>query len=67
MNLGFDFRVTILGHVQRGGSPSAWDRLIAARFGVAAVERLARESGVMVGRAPDVGTALEEARPPARA
>ena len=50
MNTGFDSRVTILGHVQRGGSPSAWDRLIAARFGVIAVERLLRgESGVMVG------------------
>jgi len=50
MDLGYGFRVTILGHVQRGGSPSAWDRLIAARFGVAAVERLAKgESGAMVG------------------
>ena len=50
MNTGFESRVTILGHVQRGGSPSAWDRLIAARFGVIAVERLAKgESGVMVG------------------
>jgi len=50
MHLGFGFRVTILGHVQRGGAPSAWDRLLAARLGVAAVERLARgESGCMVG------------------
>ena len=50
MNTGFESRVTILGHVQRGGSPSAWDRLIAARFGVIAVERLLKgESGVMVG------------------
>jgi len=50
MELGYGFRVTILGHVQRGGSPSAWDRLIAARFGVAAVEQLANgESGAMVG------------------
>jgi 6-phosphofructokinase 1 len=63
MNTGFDSRVTILGHVQRGGSPSAWDRLIAARFGVAAVERLARgEHGVMVGLKATtvVGTRLEE-------
>jgi 6-phosphofructokinase 1 len=50
MNTGFDYRVTILGHVQRGGSPSAWDRLMAARFGASAVECLARgEQGVMVG------------------
>ncbi|HEX2651460.1 MAG TPA: 6-phosphofructokinase [Burkholderiales bacterium] len=50
LKLDVDLRVTILGHVQRGGHPSAWDRLIAARFGVAAVERLlAGESGVMVG------------------
>ena len=50
MKIGFGFRVTILGHVQRGGSPSAWDRLLAARFGVSAVERLQKgESGIMVG------------------
>jgi len=50
MELGYGFRVTILGHVQRGGSPSAWDRLIAARFGVSAVERLLKGgSGTMVG------------------
>jgi 6-phosphofructokinase 1 len=50
MNTGFQFRLTILGHVQRGGRPNAFDRLLAARFGVAAVERLlAGERGVMVG------------------
>jgi len=50
MNTGFQFRVTILGHIQRGGRPSAFDRLLASRFGVAAVERLlAGEKGVMVG------------------
>ncbi len=50
MRLGFGFRVTILGHIQRGGRPSAWDRLIAARFGVTAVERLlAGRSGAMLG------------------
>jgi 6-phosphofructokinase 1 len=49
MKLDVDLRVTVLGHVQRGGSPSAWDRLVAARFGVSAVERLlAGKSGVMV-------------------
>lgn len=63
MNLGFTTRVTILGHIQRGGRPSAWDRLLAARFGVAGVERLiAGERGVMVGlRAPEiVATPLAE-------
>ena len=35
---GFDTRVTILGHVQRGGTPTANDRLLASRFGVAAVD-----------------------------
>lgn len=50
MNTGFQFRLTILGHVQRGGRPNAFDRLLAARFGVAAVERLlAGEHGLMVG------------------
>ena len=35
---GFDTRVTILGHVQRGGTPTAFDRVLATRFGVAAIE-----------------------------
>ena len=35
---GYDTRVTILGHVQRGGSPSAFDRVLATRYGVAAVD-----------------------------
>ena len=35
---GFDTRVTILGHVQRGGTPTAWDRVLATRFGVAAID-----------------------------
>jgi 6-phosphofructokinase 1 len=46
----FEMRVTILGHVQRGGSPSAFDRLLATRMGVAALTRLIDgQSGVMVG------------------
>jgi 6-phosphofructokinase 1 len=41
--------VTILGHVQRGGRPTAFDRMLATRMGVAAVEALLRgEDGVMV-------------------
>jgi 6-phosphofructokinase 1 len=48
--LGFDLRVTMLGHVQRGGAPSAYDRLLATRLGADAVERLTRgEHGVLVG------------------
>jgi 6-phosphofructokinase len=34
-------RVSVLGHMQRGGSPSAYDRVLATRFGVAAVELIA--------------------------
>jgi 6-phosphofructokinase 1 len=34
----FDTRVTILGHVQRGGTPTAFDRVLATRFGIAAIE-----------------------------
>jgi len=46
----FDTRVTILGHVQRGGSPTAYDRVIASRLGNAAVEALLRgETNKMVG------------------
>uniref|UniRef100_A0A8C5GGD3 ATP-dependent 6-phosphofructokinase, platelet type-like n=1 Tax=Gouania willdenowi TaxID=441366 RepID=A0A8C5GGD3_GOUWI len=37
LNLGFDTRVTILGHVQRGGTPSGFDRILASRMGVEAV------------------------------
>ncbi len=40
MDIGFKTRVTILGHIQRGGSPTAFDRLLAARMGVKAVESL---------------------------
>ncbi|MGH9066466.1 MAG: ATP-dependent 6-phosphofructokinase, partial [Acidimicrobiales bacterium] len=35
---GFEARVTILGHIQRGGTPTAFDRVLATRFGVAAME-----------------------------
>ena len=35
---GFDTRVTILGHVQRGGTPTAYDRVLATRYGVAAID-----------------------------
>ena len=46
---GFETRVTVLGHVQRGGSPTAFDRMLGTRFGVRAVELLvAGESGTMV-------------------
>jgi 6-phosphofructokinase 1 len=37
-----EVRVTVLGHIQRGGSPSPFDRILATRFGVAAVEMIAR-------------------------
>jgi len=48
--LGFELRVTILGHVQRGGTPDAFDRLLATRLGAAATEHLARgEHGVLLG------------------
>lgn len=48
--LGFDLRVTILGHVQRGGAPGAFDRLLATRLGAAATEHLGRgERGLLVG------------------
>lgn len=47
---GFEPRVTILGHIQRGGTPSAFDRILATRLGCAAVEQLANGNyGVLVG------------------
>uniref|UniRef100_A0A8C8I3I9 6-phosphofructokinase n=1 Tax=Oncorhynchus tshawytscha TaxID=74940 RepID=A0A8C8I3I9_ONCTS len=39
-NLGFDTRTTVLGHVQRGGTPSAFDRILGSRMGVEAVMAL---------------------------
>jgi len=49
--IGFELRVTILGHVQRGGNPGAFDRLLATWLGAEAVEALARgEHGVLVGQ-----------------
>jgi 6-phosphofructokinase 1 len=48
--IGFEMRVTILGYLQRGGSPSAFDRLLASRLGAAAVEHLLKgETSKMVG------------------
>jgi 6-phosphofructokinase 1 len=49
-NVGFEVRITILGHIQRGGSPSAFDRLLATRMGVKAIDCLCKGTyGVMVG------------------
>jgi 6-phosphofructokinase 1 len=46
---GFESRMTILGHVQRGGTPTAYDRVLATRFGVAAVDAVTDEAfGQMV-------------------
>jgi 6-phosphofructokinase 1 len=48
--LGFDMRVTTLGHVQRGGTPGAFDRLLATRLAAAAIDHLARgEHGLLMG------------------
>jgi 6-phosphofructokinase 1 len=48
--LGYEVRTTILGHVQRGGAPGAFDRLLATRLGAAATAHLAAgEFGIMVG------------------
>ena len=48
--LGFDMRATTLGHVQRGGIPSAFDRLLATRLSAGAVENLARgQHGCLMG------------------
>lgn len=46
----FDVRVSILGHLQRGGKPSAFDRILASRMGVAAVQALKEgQRNVMIG------------------
>ena len=48
-NTGYEARATILGHIQRGGSPTAFDRVLATRFGAAALEAVHDgEFGTMV-------------------
>jgi len=62
--LGMETRVTVLGHVQRGGSPTAHDRVLATRFGVAAVELIReKDFGKMVALRGNgiVAVPLEEA------
>ena len=53
---GFDTRVTVLGHIQRGGTPTPEDRILGSRFGVAAIDAVTRgETGVMTAlRGEDV-------------
>ncbi len=51
----YDVRVTILGHIQRGGSPTAYDRILASRMGVAAIDALIDEQrSIMIGIVNDV-------------
>lgn len=50
ISVGMDARVVVLGHIQRGGSPTARDRILASRLGAAAVTMLVEgKTGVMVG------------------
>ena len=46
----YELRVTVLGHIQRGGSPSAYDRYLASRLGIGAVEALIDDQrSIMIG------------------
>jgi 6-phosphofructokinase 1 len=61
--LGFDLRVTILGHTQRGGNPGAFDRILASKLGAAATEQIEKGNfGTLVGEVKGeiVATPLEE-------
>lgn len=57
-HLKLDLRVTVLGHIQRGGSPTQFDRILGTRFGVAAVDAVAAgKFGCMVAlRTPEIVT-----------
>lgn len=60
----YDVRVSVIGHIQRGGSPSCFDRVLASRSGVAAVEALLKgKKNIMIGLQNDLMayTALEKA------
>jgi 6-phosphofructokinase 1 len=66
---GFETRATVLGHVQRGGTPTAFDRVLATRFGIAAIDAAMRgEWGKMVAlrsmkiEVVDLSEALKELR-----
>ena len=61
---GFETRVSVLGHIQRGGSPTAFDRILGTRFGVKAVELVkAGKFGRMVALTGNkiVDVAIEDA------
>lgn len=69
--VGIETRVTVLGHLQRGGSPTARDRILASRFGELAVQRLlSGESGFLTGIAgtelvsPSIQAALSRPQRP---
>lgn len=50
LNNGYEIRITVLGHLQRGGDPSCFDRVLASRLGVAATEALLEgRTNVMAG------------------
>jgi 6-phosphofructokinase 1 len=66
----YDIRVSVLGHIQRGGAPSCYDRVLASKLGVGAVEAVMRgESRVMVGitnkevTSVDFSVAIEGSKP----
>ena len=64
---GYESRVTILGHVQRGGTPTAYDRVLATRFGVAAIDAVATgHFGNMVALHGPRGFVTSSSAPPAR-
>jgi 6-phosphofructokinase 1 len=57
---GYDIRVSVLGHIQRGGAPSCYDRVLASRLGVGAIEALLRgESNVMIGITNKIVTSVD--------
>jgi len=61
--IGYETRITILGHIQRGGSPTAFDRVLASRMGYASVKSLEKgDSGIMLALhgGKIVGVSLEE-------
>jgi len=52
---GYDTRVAVLGHIQRGGTPTAYDRVLATRFGLRAVDAVHEKAfGTMVALKGDV-------------
>ena len=55
---GYETRISVLGHIQRGGSPTAFDRVLGTRFGVKAVELVKEKNSARCAPFPGIKSSL---------